>query len=90
LSGGGSDGIQACQRQLAVADDRRPAFAQRVTITRKLGSSFILSGYGQDLKRPRLRANSGQFTYSYRVSELSAKRLEFCAAGLAEITQEID
>jgi hypothetical protein len=75
---------------LAVADDRRPAFAQWVTITRKLGSSFVLFDHGQDFKRPRLRANSGQFSNSYRVSELSAKRLEFCAAGLAEIAEKID
>ena len=41
-------------------------------------------------QEPLLRANPEQFTSSSRVSELSAKRLEFCAAGLAEIAEKID
>jgi hypothetical protein len=61
-----------------------------VTITSKIRVSFVLLSDGQDINRPPLRADPEQFTNSYRVSELSAKRLEFCAAGLAEITQEID
>jgi hypothetical protein len=61
-----------------------------VTITGKIGVSFVLFCDGQDLNQPPLRANSEQFTNSCRVSELGAKRLEFFTAGLAEITQEID